>query len=471
MQLHLGENIQILKLYPDNYFDSIVTDAPYGLGKEPNALSLLKDWITNGYHEISGSGFMGKKWDSFVPQPIFWKEAIRVLKPGGHVLCFFGTRTYDYGVLSMRLAGFEIRDSLQYLYGSGFPKSHNISKAIDKQLGMEREVVETKETKSGGMHAVNKLNKEQGFRPENYNEYGNVFEVTIPASDEAKKWDGWGTALKPAVELIVLARKPLEKGMTVADNVLAHGTGAINIDATRIKATSEITDRFSLGRFPANLILCHHPDCECVGVKKVKGSNCKPSDIGAGRDGAFSNGIYGAKISKVSISHTDEDGMEEVEDWNCHEDCPIKILDMQSGIKTSGKVKSSKASYIGESNTSFLRGISNENNQHGDTGGASRFFYTTKASKAERNYGMPEGEVNNHPTVKPIKVMEYLVKMVKPIGGKVLDPFVGSGTTGIPAIENGFDFYGIEMEPSSFAIAKKRTDFAKKVYFEKIKKI
>ena len=141
MKVINGDNIDVLKQYPDNYFDSIVTDPPYGLGKEPNAADLMKDWIEHGYHEIGGSGFMGKEWDAFVPQPIFWKEVFRVLKHGGHVLSFFGTRTYDWGVMSMRFAGFEVRDCIQWLYGSGFPKSHNISKALDKLEGAEREVI------------------------------------------------------------------------------------------------------------------------------------------------------------------------------------------------------------------------------------------------------------------------------------------------------------------------------------------
>ena len=134
-RLFLGDNIELLRQLPDNSVDSIVTDAPYGLGQEPNPTEVMQSWITNGYHEISGKGFMGKEWDAFVPQPLFWKEAFRVLKHGGHVLCFFGTRTYDWGVMAMRFAGFEVRDCIQWLYGSGFPKSHNISKAIDKMGG------------------------------------------------------------------------------------------------------------------------------------------------------------------------------------------------------------------------------------------------------------------------------------------------------------------------------------------------
>jgi site-specific DNA-methyltransferase (adenine-specific) len=136
-----GNSYEELKKFPDNYFDSVVTDPPYGLGKEPNATEMLKAWVENSYMEVKGGGFMGKEWDSFVPQPLFWKEVFRVLKHGGHIVAFYGTRTYDWGVMAMRLAGFEIRDSIQWCYGSGFPKSHNISKAIDKMYGAEREVI------------------------------------------------------------------------------------------------------------------------------------------------------------------------------------------------------------------------------------------------------------------------------------------------------------------------------------------
>lgn len=140
-RLLFGNNIKELSNFSDNYFDAVVTDPPYGLGKEPDAEDVMRDWTSKGYHEVSGKGFMGKEWDSFVPQPIFWKEVFRVLKPGGHVLSFYGTRTYDWGVMAMRFAGFEIRDCIEWVYGSGFPKSHNIGKAIDKMQGNEREVV------------------------------------------------------------------------------------------------------------------------------------------------------------------------------------------------------------------------------------------------------------------------------------------------------------------------------------------
>jgi len=445
-----GNNIEILKKYPDNYFDSIVTDPPYGLGEEPNANELMKDWIEHGYHEIQGKGFMGKEWDAFVPQPLFWKEVFRVLKPGGHVLAFYGTRTYDWGVMAMRFAGFEVRDCIQWLYGSGFPKSHNIGKAVDKLDGNEREVIgESKYTNHD-------IRGKDGFMVNDGKK--RIRQILTKGNSE---WEGWGSALKPANEPIVLARKPLEKGLSIAENVLKWGTGGINIDGCRletkprtthkdgsyrlestvnanIKGFKSIKQEIPSGRFPANIILTHHPECEC-------------------------------------------NQSEEEEDWNCHPDCPIKVLDEQSGITKSqrsergniidnnvyGKYKEQEDTLIG----------------HSDKGGASRFFYVAKASKSERNKGLDGFEkkksggmigTNNqslltgsgnirdnmaknfHPTVKPIKLMQYLVRMVTPPNGIVLDPFCGSGTTGVACKLEGFDFVGLEQDAEYCKIAEAR---------------
>jgi len=509
-----GNNIDILKTYPDNYFDAVVTDPPYGLGKEPNAAELMKDWIDNGYHEVSGSGFMGKEWDAFVPQPIFWKEVFRVLKHGGHVLSFFGTRTYDWGVMSIRFAGFEVRDCIQWLYGSGFPKSHNIGKAIDKMEGAEREIIGTKER--GSVEEA----KERGVGflsdPANRNNtkqfgYGTEL-ITSPSTEAAKQWEGWGSALKPANEPIVLARKPLEKGLSIAENILKWGVGGINIDATRIGfkddadykestqknqhadfGTKPITNNtvygdYSMiqptnyapeGRFPANIIFTHHPECECIGTKKVKSDGHHswkiPDDGGLLKLGLKQKEDEGNKYA--------ENGQEEVENWDCHKDCPIRILDEQSGTlnkqgisKTDNK-SGWQNSYVGGDGVNAV-----ERKLYLDTGGASRFFYVAKASKAERNkglegfdtkqtiggggtyneeagakYGSIKAEGKNfHPTVKPIKLMQYLVKMITPPNGIVLDPFCGSGTTGLACKLDGFRFVGMEQDPEYSKIAESR---------------
>jgi DNA modification methylase len=528
MKIINGNNIELLKQFPDNYFDAIVTDPPYGLGKEPNAEELMKDWIEKGYHEISGSGFMGKEWDAFVPQPIFWKEIFRVLKPGGHILSFFGTRTYDWGVMAIRFAGFEVRDCIQWLYGSGFPKSHNISKAIDKMYGAEREVIgekvrgdvqKAKENGSGYLSDPANRNNEKQFG------YGTEL-ITKASTDQAKQWDGWGSALKPANEPIVLARKPLEKGLSIAENVLKWGTGAINIDGCRVGSENRMYKgsgsqpnklnnhekgdtgigmmdgsgkdlEFNVnGRFPANIVLTHHPECECVGLKKIKA-------ISGGRignkDGAY-NGVGESGFSKEYIKgdggYGDANGEETIEDWNCHEDCPIKILDEQSGESKSSK--SSKL-YIndteGRSVKNGASGHRSPDSTYADKGGASRFFYVAKASKSERNKGLegfeeksvgtlnsnssdlenyggmslggaslkgehknPIPRANFHPTVKPIKLMQYLVRLVTPPNGIVLDPFCGSGTTGVACKLDGFQFIGLEQDAEYSKIAQARIE-------------
>lgn len=410
-----GNNIEVLKKYPDNYFDAVVTDPPYGLGKEPDANLLLKDWLEHGYHEIKGKGFMGKEWDAFVPQPLLWKEVFRVLKHGGHVVAFYGTRTYDWGVLSMRLAGFEIRDCIQWIYGNGFPKSHNIGKSVDKIEGNERTIIGT--TKTNGIKAITKSRVEQGYRKN----------LTIAnVRDErfldkgSSKWEGWGSALKPANEPIVLARKPLEKGLSIAENVLKWGTGGINIDGCRIG--NETGTKEVIGRFPANIIL-------------------------------------------------DEEAAE--------------FLDEQSGILKSGAMNSvTKGGQFNVYGKMTERRVVNPPSE----GGASRFFYCAKASKSEKNKGLngfePKQSVgggggigeylddvnsasgkygsekapnkNFHPTVKPVKLMQYLARLITLPNGIVLDLFCGSGTTGIACKLEGFEFVGIEQDAEYCKIAEAR---------------
>ena len=496
-----GNNIDLLKKYPDNYFDSVVTDPPYGLGKEPNASELMKDWIEHGYHEIQGKGFMGKEWDAFVPQPLFWKEVFRVLKHGGHVVAFYGTRTYDWGVMAMRFAGFEVRDCIQWIYGSGFPKSHNISKAIDKLNGAESIKGDLKFKGGTQLGVIN----DDNWKPKDvYEEFANT--------EEAKQWEGWGSALKPANEPIVLARKPLEKGLSIAENTLKWGVGGINIDATRVVTNDNLgsngtTKKFvgsnnnrdydgerisyeqnNLGRFPANVILSHHPECECNGLKKIKAIK-GGSGVATMKSGMGKNGIYGKyshdKIGDNAGGLGDADGNETIEDWNCHEDCPIRIMDEQSGILKSGAMDSlTKGGQFNVYGKMTERRVVNPPSE----GGASRFFYCAKASKSERNRGL-EGfedkqtigggggigdyleDVNSasgkygsekapnknfHPTVKPIKLMQYLIRMVTPTNGIVLDPFCGSGTTGIACKIEGFQFVGMEQDPEYAKIAEAR---------------
>jgi len=852
--------IEAMKKIPDNSIDSCVTDPPYGLSQEPNIRDVLTNWLSGEKYEHGSAGFMGRSWDSFVPGPKYWEELFRILKPGAHILVFSGTRTYDLSVIALRLAGFEIRDQLQWIYGclsedteiltvngwrnhknikkndivfsmnldknklgtsgvnhvykyrhdgkmisiknhntdqlltlnhkvickqgkrhqrnkkrewytdarynyrdasmidstwytfpvascydgdysigcdfaevigwvlsegnyqkdcnavniyqssvnaknvsrikyvlgrsgigyneykrnrtykgrkyvehqfyisgedankikkiipnkkptrmlwhlrlkekdrlitglcrgdgssndkgrfiafyqnnmkflewfqvlihlsgkqgwindekwscsihyndstqiqgkhhkdrivdysgivwcintdsgnfiarrngkifitgnSGFPKSMNISKAIDKKFGKEREVISETVTKSGGMANVNKVNKEQGFRPNNYNEHGNIFQETAPASEEAKIWDGWGTQLKPAHEPICLARKPLE-GKNIVENILALGTGGINIDECRIPVNPNVDDMLRKtergkretatwdegsgfknennevtgvrpeGRWPTNILLQHHQDCKHIGFKEVKGHKGYPNGPGGvhcheyqkeHQDVISYTQASSIKDNEPWKGHANADGNEIVEDWNCHPDCPIKILNDQSGFLRSGIncTRTKEGMFLEHGG---LGGAGDVQITHGDSGGASRFFYCAKASKSEKNKGcgdLPEKMIghnrfdkcgkcggyilqnqtrpsackceepervhntvkgNTHPTVKPLKLCRYLVSLITPKGGTVIDPFAGSGSILIAAKQDGFNFIGIDKEEEYCEIARCRLD-------------
>lgn len=432
-----GDALSALRMMDGESVDSIVTDPPYGLSKEPDMAEVLTHWLRGDDYVHSGSGFMGKKWDSFVPGPSVWRECLRVLKPGGHLLCFAGTRTVDLMGISIRLAGFEIRDQMQWLYGTGFPKSMDVSKAIDKAAGVEREVI------SEGSPVKRMIpGADQDKTGSWIKDNGRVFvpSVTAPGTDEAKLWEGWGTALKPGHEPIIVARKPLI--VTVAANVLAHGVGGINIDGCRVGYQNEGDKRLETrgvhvgkayqhpggdafkkevnrvaavnhqGRWPANVILTHSDDCVETGSREVKGDSRSGIEIGGKRGNGFFD--VGADSGDPE-PNADVYGNETI--YECVGDCPIKVLDGQSG-------------------------------------GASRFFYTSKASTKERGAGL-EGK-NVHPTVKPIDLMRYLVRLVTPPNGLVLDPFLGSGTTAIASRLEGFDCIGVEMDADYCDIATAR---------------
>lgn len=337
-----GDCLEVLRGMPDNLVDAIITDPPYGLS------------------------FMGKKWDYDVPSVEVWRECLRVLKPGGHLLSFAGSRTYHRMAVNVEDAGFEIRDQIMWVYGSGFPKSQNISKAIDKAAGAEREVIGSYQTGEGAAfkHSGNGT-------PQQHLAKAKEIKITIPTTPEAKQWKGWGSALKPAHEPIVVARKSLIG--TIVENVLEHGTGGLNIDESRTED----------GRFPANFI--HDGSDEVVSLFPDSKAGKPRDDRGTG--GMFSDG---------------------------------------NGIPCAA--------------------------QYGDDGSAARFFYSAKASTSER------GEENIHPTVKPIDLMRYLCRLITPPNGIVLDPFMGSGTTGIAAEEEGFAFIGIEREEEYLRIAEVRIE-------------
>lgn len=447
-----GDNIESLKKIPDNSIDSVVTDPPYGLS------------------------FMGKKWDYDVPSVEFWKEVYRVLKPGGHVVSFGGTRTYHRMVVNMEDGGFEIRDQIMWLYGSGFPKSHNIGKAIDKLEGNEREVVGEKTGK------INLSATKEGD-----------YDITKGSSP----YEGWGTALKPANEPICLARKPLSE-KTIAKNVLKWGTGGINIDGCRVGSeeimtnmkntkgglysldnknrTNEVENTFNEGRFPANIIL------ECICDEVIKGEKGEPR---FGKPGGHTFGGEVNEHNKNGVGKWPNDKG----DIHTNPDCPCRLLDEQSGYLKGDSVNRKprkgghREDYIGTDNNKVKNLI--EVDKKFNSGGASRFFYQAKVSKKERNIGLEGFEEvgekeggridgkggmatwktkrkNTHPTVKPVALMTYLCRLVTPEGGIVLDPFMGSGSTGIAARLEGFRFVGMEMDPEYIKIADARIkDFEK----------
>jgi site-specific DNA-methyltransferase (adenine-specific) len=504
-----GNSLDLIPTLADNSIDAIVTDPPYGLGNpDPDyIIKAIQLWASGDRAHIpEGKGFMGKSWDSFVPPPAIWDECLRVLKPGGHLLAFAGTRTYDLMGISIRMAGFEIRDSIGWVYGSGFPKSLDVSKAIDKAAGAEREVIGSKTTRIPGGNTF-----AQDEWTKNAREIGDV-DITAPSTPEAKQWQGWGTALKPALEPIVVARKPLIG--TVAENVLTHGTGGLNIDASRIGSeqrtnqpacysndsatrgasnggeqggfnySSQASPSEVQGRWPANLILSHTESCQPTGktIKSKTGAGKRTATFGtqdtqSGGDG--SGGWSGYEY--------------ETEVYECVEGCPVKTLDEQSGQSGTSTTKTGQY----ESRSEF--GGGQINIRHPDSGGASRFFYVAKASKRDRNEGLEDlletaaadmvdrepdsagmnspragagrtsGAKNFHPTVKPTELMRYLVKLITPPGGTVLDPFTGSGSTGKAAILEGFDFIGIELTQDYWPIIEGRLKHAEAKVAERIK--
>ena len=404
VELLQGDCLEVMRGLEGNSIDCIVTDPPYALE------------------------FMGKGWDKVLPSVEVWEECLRVAKPGAMLLAFGGTRTYHRLTCAIEDAGWEIRDCVMWVYGSGFPKSHNISKAIDKMKGTEKIIGKGKAGKTalGQSSSWNKT-----YNPHEYN-------ITEPNCPEAKKYDGYGTALKPAYEPIVLAMKPLDG--TFAENVLKWGVGGLNIDGCRVEIKDEQVPRLNKAYIR-------------------KGSN----NFGGGKD-KRQGSITGHESQGRWPANVIHDGSEEV----------VSLFpDTKSGKMKEGTKRNSKPLFGSEKD--------NIHETIGDSGSAARFFYCAKASKAERNMGcegLPLGEPpasarsksapgrknplgkprqNFHPTVKPLKLMEYLVKLVTPpCEGTVLDPYMGSGTTGIACKNLNYNFIGIEKDPDYCEIARKR---------------
>lgn len=412
-------NLETMARMPDSSVDAIVTDPPYGLGREPDPAAMLTAWLDHGYLEVKGRGFMGKEWDAFVPQPRFWQEAHRVLKPGGHVLSFFGTRTYDWGVMAMRLAGFEIRDQLAWCFGSGFPKSHDVSKAIDRAAGAEREVVgkyippqddpknrwsDKNSQYSDKLTAINPNVDFNGASSTPGSKYG---AITAPATPEAQQWAGWGSALKPALEPIVLARKKLAE-KSIAANVLAWGTGGINVDGCRVGTG----DLISFGSRQIGDGIKYNP----IATERMTEGKQHPS------------GRWPANLA--------HDGSPEV---------LALFPETSSGFMPAG-TKRQNSDNPNRNTYMKMEPDLSANDTFGDSGSAARFFYCSKADSIERSYGLPPGKKNRHPTVKPLALMRWLVRLITPPGGLVYDPFAGSGTTFAACMEEGFQFIGSELD-------------------------
>ncbi len=375
--------LDTMKGMPDNALDAIVTDSPYGIS------------------------FMGKKWDYNVPGIEIWKECLRVLKPGGHLLSFAGTRTHHRMCVNIEDAGFEIRDMIAWVYGSGFPKSMDISKAIDKMAGVERKI----------LYIDKSIARKDGRKGESLGkQQGQTGKVTIPYTPEAEQWEGWGTALKPAMEPITIARKPLSE-KTVATNVLKWGTGGINIDGCRI---------------------------DLIGIENHN-TEAK-SGLGNNVFGKYAN----TPKKKTDLPRYNNKGRFPA---NFIHDGDQLVLDLFPESKgQQGDVKGTEKSRTGGPGTNCYRKYERipAAKKRGDAGSAARFFYCAKSSKSER------GEGNIHPTVKPLKLMQYLCRLITPPDGIIYDPFAGSGTTLIAAAIEGFQFIGSEMEENYCEIYKQR---------------
>lgn len=375
MKVNIAYNVDCLTMLnsiPDNSVDSVVTDPPYGLSKEPNITEMLMHWMNDTEYKHPSSGFMGKSWDSMCPSPVIWREVYRVLKPGGHALVFAGTRTQDLMTISLRMAGFEVRDIISWIFFSGFPKSHNVSLSLDKKKGHENR---------GHRIAVANRKHPDGTVEPNGEKKMPTYEAK---TDLAKQYDGFGTALKPAHEPIILVRKPLIG--TVADNVEKHGTGGINIDGCRIGEGN---------------------------------GNEKPEYVPNDK-----NKVYGKNLGGG--------------EWE----------------NTTGRFP---ANCITLEENEFYSPYFNVTSKE----------LSKKSSKKDRNSDYRGSSIpgtNGHPTVKSLDLMTWLIKLITPYDGVVVDPFSGSGTTLVAAKRLAYaddkysqlKYIGSELDPDYFEIIQSR---------------
>ena len=552
IDLRLGDCREVLATIPEASIDSCVTDPPYNLASivkrfgSPTAAPARSNGATGVYGRAS-AGFMGQKWDSNVGfEPETWAAVYRVLKPGAWLLAFGGTRTYHRMVCAIEDAGFEIRDQIGWAYGSGFPKSLDVSQAIDKAAGAKREVIGQGKGRTG---AKAQPNGGSTFSDDSY-QWPGEFSITAPATPEAAAWQGWGTALKPAWEPICVARKPLIG--TVAENVLAHGTGALNIDGCRVETTEDLnggayakkggrTESQSLhggtgmnvpgkttgkdfvqptGRWPANLVhdgsdevLACFPDAPRQIARESSDSDARKDQNtygvmkrgSGGREPRADSGSAARFFKSCPMGDEDWQAQENLDQLvrSAGSRCascgtpiaaeaaatetsvfrsegspatPVYTGDCSGSIQTPSRASGAdQAASIATIPTtpSPLRSsgsaphVTASSINSDDRGRAEaandpvtgmRFLYCPKASRAERGPG------NTHPTVKPVALMRWLCRLVTPPGGLVLDPFAGSGTTGLAAQAEGFDALLIEGEPKYEAIAAIRLGLAEDVF-------
>jgi len=471
-----GDCLEVMDKMEKCSVDSIVTDPPYHLtsivkrfGKEDAAPAKHG---TDGVFVRSSKGFMGKEWDGgdIAFQVETWRKCYELLKPGGHMIAFSGSRTYHRMAVAIEDAGFEIRDQCIWLYGSGFPKSHNIGKSIDA----------LKKTGKSNPQALRKTRMGDDYEPTGQVDYakGRMFSSDIDNDDHEhqvdNEWRGWGTALKPAHEPMVLARKPLSE-KSVADNVMKHGTGAINIDACRIQG--EVKHPNTMPDFRDQ----GEQSKAAIGVDKLsfgQTSNAKRKKVvrkPRTADGVWTDDNSGMKSEGSEFADADprgrwpsnvmHDGSEQIQKiFPETSSTEVSRQRTHKGIWTAGEFADTEQ---------FMPA-------YGDQGNASRYFYCAKTSKDERNsglHGRHQGQyssdgrakeienayqrnksvsANTHPTVKPVELMRYLVRLITPKGGVILDPFMGSGSTGMGAREEDFSFIGIEKESEYYEIAKAR---------------
>lgn len=431
-----GEARDALAAMADNSITAVVTDAPYGLSDLPSSkvTEALTRWLGDDpWFTPKGKGLVGKDWDAFVPPPGLWAEVLRVLAPGGYALVFCSVRTLDLMAMSMRLAGFDIRDTITTLQAQSMPKSLNVAKAM----------------------------RAKG----------------LPGADD---WEGWGTNLRVSNEPVIVARKPLSG--TVAANVARWGAGALNIDATRVPHLSEADaasakpqgratfrpgsfvvkgtprvegtyEQSGLGRWPADVVLVHSPDCTHLGSKEVASNSHHPASRGPGGVTTSGHGGQDDLVERRS-------GTEVVPDWDCAPGCPVAELDRLSGNRPSGANPTYRSGGKSVSMAGAMPAGPITPHRGADTGGASRFFptfgYFSKAKGSEK----PKVDGIEHESVKSLPLMRWLVRLVgRPgDGALLLDPFAGSGTTLEACLLEGINCIGIERESDYIRLIEARLD-------------